>query len=209
MHLRIPKISHLFECYYFVELKAKDRANIMNKPCFSAAEQSATVYLLIFELLKSLNYWNLYVSLWDGLFPEFLFTLLSYFSAFFFRTRNRVVDREDVFGVNFVFESILPLEGVRGCCTRNKLLPELAYSVVVRDAATCKHYLVSRSVFDSFILFNQMITLHSPMFQCHVNIDGSTCFIDLCNSEGDPDTFPREALSKCIGKNSFLDARAQ
>jgi len=78
-------------------------------------------------------------------------------SLFFGRSVDGVVDTEDVLGVDSLLDLLLPVKSHRGKGSIHKALSQLSNTVMVRNAATAVHDLISGSIFDLLVNFNNLI----------------------------------------------------
>jgi len=114
---------------------------------------------------------------------EFGFTFSSNCGSFLVRSGNRVVGSKYILGVNMLLEGLLPLDAIRANSTSDKLLSNLSDSMMVRNASTVNHNFVTSGIFDCLVLLDQIGSIHVLVPKSKVDIDSSTCLIDLGDSE--------------------------
>lgn len=74
-----------------------------------------------------------------------------------------VVDGEDVLRIDNLLDLVLPVDGDVWQSSRDKLLPDLANSVVMGDAATAVHDLISSCVLNNLIVVDNLVVVDSLM----------------------------------------------
>ena len=96
--------------------------------------------------------------------------------ALFLRPDKGVVDSENIVGVHCLLDLLVPLEGHVRHHSVHEPLPDLAHPVVVADAPSALHHLVSGSVLDFFIQLHQLalVAFESPEIERQVSLVRST-----------------------------------
>ena len=74
-----------------------------------------------------------------------------------------VVDGKDVLGIDDLFDLVLPVNCNLRQSPRDKLLPDFSHSMVMRDATSTVHDLISRSILDDLIVVNHLVVIDSLM----------------------------------------------
>jgi len=101
---------------------------------------------------------------------------------------------------------LLDLDGHRGQGPLNKALSELADSVVMGDASSALHDLVSSGVLDSLVLVDHLVAGHSAVSKGEVDVDCGASLVELGNSEADPNLLFIEAGKGGLVHDAFVNA---
>ena len=117
---------------------------------------------------------------------------------FLIRASNRVVDSKDVSWVNLLLQRLLPFDSICGDSSLHKLLSNFTNAMMVRNTATGQKDFVPSRILNRFVLLNHIGSVHAPMVQGEVNVDGSARLIDLRDTERDPDTILVKALLRSL-----------
>jgi hypothetical protein len=81
---------------------------------------------------------------------------------------------------------------------------------MVRNAASTKHHFITSSVFYFLVVMDDSLSITAfDVLKGHVDIDSSTSFVKLSNSEGNPALFLLVTNSTCFVKDSLADTRAK
>lgn len=107
---------------------------------------------------------------------------------------NRVVDCENIGRVDVVLDLFLPVNGHLRDGSVNELFADFAYAVMVGDAASTSHNFVTRRVFHDLVLFDDAFSVQPLVHQSQVDVNGSSCVVQLSNAEGHPHAVIRETL---------------
>lgn len=82
-----------------------------------------------------------------------------------------------------LLEGLLPLNGIRANCASNKLLSDLSNSVMMRNTTTVNHNFVTSGILDCLVFLDQICSVHVLVVKSKVDIDCSTCLINLGDTE--------------------------
>ena len=90
---------------------------------------------------------------------------------------NKVASSEYIFRVNSLFHTFDNIESCFSNTPRHKFLPEFAYSVMMGDASSIFHDLISCGVLDVTVTFQGVFEALNS--ESEVNVDNCSCVIDL------------------------------
>ena len=133
--------------------------------------------------------------------------MLKHNLRFFLGPDNCVVDSKNVRWVNSILHLFLPFNrnGREGAV--HEPFADFSHAMVVTDGSAAVHDLVAGCIFNSLVHLNDPFASesHAAIVQRQVNIDGSTCLIELRHSERCPDAVRSEIIAFGLCTDPLVD----
>lgn len=124
---------------------------------------------------------------------------------------NGIIDGEDVLGVKRLLDILHKIDGSSRQNALHESLPDLANTVMVREAAALLEDLISALIFDLLVHLDDLILGNASVGVVvpEVDIYSGTGFVDLGHSEGDEEALFLDAAVFAGLDQSFSDLLAE